>query len=45
MKTYKTTIEQINNIVKGMDKYIDCVNHIYGDYFKYYRDMEKLNEQ
>lgn len=45
MRTYKTTEEQIDNIIKGIDKFIDCTNYVYGNCFEYYRDMDKTNEQ
>lgn len=45
MRTYKTTNEQINYIVNGMDKFISYVNEFFGDYFKYYQNMEETNEQ
>lgn len=44
MKRYKTTEEQINNIIKGTDKFINYVNEFYNDCFVYYQDMEKANE-
>ena len=45
MKIYKTTDEQIRFIVDGMDRFIDYVNYVFRDCFKYYQDMEKANEQ
>ena len=45
MRVYKTTDEQIDFIVKGMDKFIAYVNNVYGDCFEYYQDMQKANEQ
>lgn len=45
MKTYKTTDEQIEFIIKGMDKFISFVNDCYSDCFVYYENMEAANEQ
>ena len=45
MKAYKTTEEQINFIINGMDKFISYVNTVLGDYFVYYQNMDKTNEQ
>ena len=45
MKSYKTTDEQIKFIINGMDKFISYVNNFYDDYFIYYEDMNKTNEQ
>lgn len=45
MKAYRTTDEQIKLIVDGMDKFINYVNNVYSDCFKYYQDMQKANEQ
>lgn len=44
MKTYKTTDEQIEFIVKGMNKFISFVNDFYSDCFVYYENMEETNE-
>ena len=45
MKTYKTTEEQINFIINGMDKFISYVNDVFGDCFVYYQNIEEVNEQ
>lgn len=45
MKIYKTTDKQIRFIIDGMDRFIDYVNYVFRDCFKYYQDMEKANEQ
>lgn len=45
MKVYKTTDEQIKFILDGTDKFIAYVNNVYSDYFEYYQDMQKANEQ
>lgn len=45
MRTYKTTDEQIEFIIGGIDKFITFVNDYYGDCFVYYENMEKANEQ
>lgn len=45
MRKYKTTDEQINFIVNGMDKFISYVNNWFGDCFVYYQNMEETNEQ
>lgn len=45
MRTYKTTEEQINYIVSGMDRFIAFVNDFYNDCFVYYQNMEEANEQ
>ena len=45
MRVYKTTDEQIEFIVNGMDKFISFVNDCYGDCFVYYENMEEANER
>lgn len=45
MRTYKTTDEQIEFIIKGMDKFISFVNSCYGNCFVYYENMEEANEK
>ena len=44
-RTYVTTDEQIEFIIKGVDKFISYVNTFYGDCFVYYRDMEETNNK
>lgn len=44
MRAYKTTEEQINFIISGMDKFISYVNDIFSDCFMYYQNMEETNE-
>lgn len=45
MRAYKTTDEQIEFIIKGMDKFISFVNKFYGNCFVYYENMEEANER
>lgn len=45
MKTYKTTDEQVQFIISGVDKFISFVNNFYSDCFVYYENMEATNEQ
>lgn len=45
MRAYKTTDEQIEFIISGMDKFISFVNNVYGDCFVYYENMEEANER
>lgn len=44
MRTYKTTDEQINHIISGVDRFISYVNDVYNDCFVYYQNMEETNE-
>ena len=45
MRTYKTSEEQIDSIVRGMDVFIDYVNRCFGDCFVYYQNIEEANER
>lgn len=45
MRAYKTTDEQIDFIINGVDKFVSYVNNFYGDYYMYYGNMEEANEQ
>lgn len=45
MKTYKTTEEQIEFIIEGMDKFISYVNKFYSNCFEYYQNMDAANEK
>lgn len=45
MRVYKTTDEQIDFIVKGMDKFISFVNSCYSDCFVYYENIDEANEK
>ena len=44
MRAYKTTDNQIEYIVNGMDRFISFVNNCYNDCFMYYENMEETNE-
>lgn len=45
MKVYRTTDEQIDNIIKGMDRFINYVNEFFSDCFVYYENIEDANER
>lgn len=44
MKAYKTTEKQIEDIKKGLNKFIQYVNNYCMEYKKYYDDMEMTNK-
>ena len=45
MRAYKTTDEQIEFIIRGLDKFISYVNNYHSGCFAYYQDMDRANEQ
>ena len=45
MKTYEITDEQIEFIINGIDKFTNYVNEFYSNYFIYFQDMKRTNEQ
>lgn len=45
MKTYEITDEQIEFIINGIDKFTNYANEFYSDYFIYFQDMKRTNEQ
>jgi hypothetical protein len=45
MKKYRTTDEQIDFIIKGLNRFINYVNEFYSDCFVYYENMDEANEK
>lgn len=44
MRKYATTDKQIDDIIRGLDKFISYVNEFHKDCFRYYKNMEETNE-
>lgn len=45
MRKYRTTDEQIDFIIKGLDRFIDYVSKFHNDCFEYYENMEVANKK